>query len=38
MFHKYVLVVLCSLLVFVSRSQSIAYSEPDRNDVRNLGI
>ena len=36
MSKKYFLIVACCLAVFFSKSQSIVYSEPDKNDVRNL--
>ena len=36
MFQKYILIVACCFVFFISKSQSITYSEPDKNDVRNL--
>ncbi|MDQ2751714.1 MAG: hypothetical protein M3R72_01670, partial [Bacteroidota bacterium] len=36
MLHKYILMVLCCLFYLSSQSQSIAYTEPDKNDTRNL--
>ncbi len=36
MFKKYILMVIGCVLFLSSRSQSIAYTEPDKNDVRNL--
>ena len=36
MFTKYLLIAACCLWFFSSYSQSIVYSEPDKNDVRNL--
>ncbi len=36
MYHKYLLIVACCLISLFSHSQSIVYSAPDRNDVRNL--
>ena len=36
MFQKFILIVACSFIFILSKSQNIAYSEPDRNDVRNL--
>ncbi len=36
MFQKYVLIAACCFLFFISKSQTISYSEPNRNDVRNL--
>lgn len=36
MFLKYLFIVACCISFFTSKSQSIAYSEPDKNDVRNL--
>ncbi len=36
MYHKLVSILAFCLFIFSSKSQTIAYSEPDRNDVRNL--
>ena len=36
MFQKYILIAAFSLSFLFSQSQSIVYSEPDHNDVRNL--
>ncbi len=36
MLHRYILIALFSLCYISSQSQTIAYTEPDKNDTRNL--